>query len=88
MAKQSQVQAFLKTFQIYWAKSWELIPRRENLAALMEYGLSFNRLHETIMELTVSDYVSGPSTDHAFKHHHVWVFGIDLDGNEIYIKLL
>lgn len=49
--------------------------------------MSFNRLHETIMELTVSDYVSGPSTDHAFKHHHVWVFGIDLDGNEIYIKL-
>jgi hypothetical protein len=60
--------------------------RLVNRDALLDLGLTGRQRDEIILELSVSDYSSGPIRDE-YKPGHYWVFGKRIDGVEVYIKL-
>ena len=63
-----------------------LVPRMDTLATLQELGLTKKNLEEILLSLSVSDYCSGPETDRD-RGGDLWIFGRQIQGNEIYIKL-
>ncbi len=86
-AKKLLVEQFLNDFKATIANQRPyVIPRNKNLATLSELGLTFTDQHNTILQLSAEDYVSGPDPDHQ-RPGEVWVFGKQLLANEIYIKL-
>jgi hypothetical protein len=60
--------------------------RQVNRQHLLELGLSAKQREEIVMSLSVLDYSSGPIKDD-YKPGDYWVFGKQLDGVEVYIKL-
>jgi len=58
----------------------------KNKESLVELGLTAKQREEIIMALSVLDYCAGPIED-KIKAGDLWVFGIQLEGVEIYIKL-
>lgn len=64
-----------------------LIPRRKNLDDIARFGISISDVKNAIFQLTYKNYVLGPEKDLGNKGYNVWVFGVDIGGNEFYIKL-
>ncbi len=61
--------------------------RDKNRNTLLELEIS-PRLRETVvMSLKWNDYSEGPITDELNHHGEMWVFGKDVKGSEIYIKI-
>jgi hypothetical protein len=62
--------------------------RGKNQKALEELDIipSYRRI--IIESLTVSDYVSGPIVDELNRLGEMWVFGKDVKGREVYIKIM
>lgn len=58
----------------------------KNMESLLELGLTVKLREEIILALSVLDYSAGPIKD-KLKAGHYWVFGKDVGGVEIYIKL-
>ena len=63
-----------------------IIPRAKNNQTIRELGLTMSNIREIIFGLGVKDYSKGPELDRD-KPGEVWVFGKQVDGKEIYIKL-
>jgi hypothetical protein len=63
-----------------------LIPRRENLQSLADLGLTFKNCRDILLDLSVDNYHDGPLEDRD-RPGMVWIFGKDIGGCEIYIKL-
>ena len=59
--------------------------RPKNRAALVE--LSHLQRELVIKSLQVQDYVEGPVVDELNKMGEMWVFGKDVKGHEIYVKI-
>ena len=83
----SQVSAFLEQFKFIAEKGWSFIDRTKNLQFLTEIGLSIPQAKKIILGLSVIDYSSGPEADKGRHGYNIWTFNIQLDGQEIYIKL-
>ena len=64
----------------------DFVPRRENLETLAELGLTVRNARDEITGLSVSDYCEGPIPDKD-KPGNVWVFGKEIGGKEVYIKI-
>lgn len=64
----------------------DFVPRRDNLDALSELGLTFGNARDEIMAISVTDYCDGPEYDRD-KPGEIWVFGKEIEGKEVYIKL-
>ncbi len=62
------------------------MPRRENLDALSDLGLTKKNLKEEILSLSVQDYCEGPEPDRD-RPGEIWIFGKHIAEKEIYIKL-
>lgn len=61
--------------------------RDKNRNALLELEIS-PRLRETVvMSLKWNDYSEGPIIDELNQHGEMWVFGKDVRGTEVYIKI-
>jgi len=86
--KKAQIAEFLKEFKkiATSGRGLDIIPRRENIAALAELGLTKKNQKDEIMGLTVSDYCQGPERDKD-RPGEIWVFGKQISGKEVYIKL-
>jgi len=56
------------------------------MEALADLGLTKNNLKEKILALSVEDYCGGPEPDRD-RAGDVWIFGKQIFGREIYIKL-
>lgn len=56
----------------------------QDLAAL---NLIRKQAFDFIKRLTIANYCSGPVPDDTDNSKAVWIFGIELDGREIYVKL-
>jgi hypothetical protein len=81
------VRKFLKEFKkIVAVRGLDVIPRRENINALAELGLTKKNRQDEIMTLSVADYCAGPEPDRD-KPGHIWIFGKKIGGKEVYIKL-
>lgn len=61
--------------------------RKKNRDAILDLEIS-PRLRETIiMSLEWKDYSEGPITDELNNYGEMWVFGKDVKGAEVYIKI-
>lgn len=61
--------------------------RDKNLATLAALELHKNQRTEIIKTLTVEDYSEGPIKDALNLLGDMWVFGKDVKGHEVYIKI-
>ena len=90
MITKEEVQTFLSQFQTK-LKIFGIIyrdDRGKNQKALEELEIvpSFRRV--IIENLKVEDYVQGPVIDELNKLGEMWVFGNDVKGREVYIKIM
>ena len=87
-AKKAQIAKFLKEFKkiATSGRGLDVIPRRENIVCLAELGITRKNQKEEIMSLTVVDYCEGPKPDKD-RPGEIWVFGKQISGKEVYIKL-
>lgn len=63
-----------------------LVPRHDTLATLSHLGITKRNLEEILLTLSVENYSNGPENDRD-KGGELWVFGKQIRGHEIYIKL-
>ena len=61
--------------------------RGKNKNALLELGITPNERLNVIMQLDCYDYSEGPIVDALNNQGEMWVFGKDVRGNEVYIKI-
>jgi len=64
----------------------DIVPRQETLATLASFGLTKANLEQLLLGLSVTDYSEGPVRDYD-RPGQLWVFGKDIKGQEVYIKL-
>lgn len=87
-AKLRVISKFLKEFKNIAVKGrgLDIVSRKENIKALADLGLTKKNCKHEIISLSVSDYCEGPKPDKD-KPGYIWVFGKEIDGKEVYIKL-
>ena len=84
------VQRFLEQFHSNM-KVFDIIyrdDRGKNKKALEELVIVPSYRKVVIENLTVDDYVDGPVVDTLNKLGEMWVFGTDVKGREVYIKIM
>lgn len=89
IATLAEVQRFLNDFHqkvrvfdiIFWDE------REKNLESLKRLNISREDRIEVIKSITVEDYSEGPITNLLNQFGDLWVFGKDVSGQEVYIKI-
>jgi len=70
------------------AGSYVFVPRRKNLQALSDHGLTVADAKDEILGLMVSDYYKGPKKDFDKKQPgDIWEFKKTVDDQQFYVKL-
>jgi hypothetical protein len=64
----------------------DIVPRAETRPTLARLGLTRVNLEEILLGLSVTDYCQGPEPDRD-RPSNVWIFGCEIEGHEVYIKL-
>ena len=85
-----EVQSFLDEFHSK-LKDFGIIYRADrgkNQKALEELEIIPSYRKVVIESLTVNDYVEGPVVDKLNQLGEMWVFGKDVKGREVYIKIM
>ena len=81
------VRQFLDEFKaLIYENGLLVIGRQINRDHLLESGLTAKQREEIVLSLSVLDFSSGPTKDE-YKPGYYWVFGKQIDGVEVYIKL-
>lgn len=88
MATQSEIEFFLNDFK-QKLSIWGVLffARGKNLQTLADLEITSVRREEVLKELVWQDYSEGPKLDNAFRESDMWVFGKDVNGREVYIKI-
>lgn len=83
-----QIQSFLIGFKqaVTQGSGVYLVPRHDTTVTLSHLGITKKNLEELLLALSVENYSSGPEEDRD-RAGSVWVFGKEIRGYEIYIKL-
>ena len=82
-----RVRTFLLAFKAAAAGGGvHLAPRHDALATLEYLGLTKRNQEEILLGLSVADYSDGPVEDRTHPGE-LWVFGTQVKGEELYIKL-
>lgn len=84
------VQSFLEQFHAKM-KVFDILyrgDREKNQKTLEELEIVPSYRRVVIESLTVEDYVDGPVVDTLNKLGDMWVFGKDVKGREVYIKIM
>ncbi len=66
---------------------FDVTHREKNMQVLLDLGVSHAERREILLALTPEDYVDGPTPDHVDPTKDVWIFGADIEGMEVYVKL-
>lgn len=70
------------------AGKYDFVPRRKNMQALAQYGLTIADAKNEILGLVVGDYYKGPKRDHdPNRPGDIWEFKKDIDGIQFYVKV-
>tara|TARA_R110002110_G_scaffold415794_1_gene656136 strand:+ start:5300 stop:5614 length:315 start_codon:yes stop_codon:yes gene_type:complete len=64
-----------------------IIPRPVNNHTIKELGLTSSNVRDIISALSIVNYSKGPEQDYTHPSQHIYVFGDNIDGVEVYIKL-
>ncbi len=89
MATKEQVEAFLKRLKEK-IKVFDIIfrdDRGKNLQTLATLEITTTYRKQVIMNIGTEDYVDGPIVDTLNRMGEMWVFGKDVKGHEVYIKI-
>lgn len=89
MATKEEVEAFLQQFY-QKLKVFSIIfrdDRGKNVEALAELEITAKFRESVIMDIKTKDYSQGPIVDTLYQIGDMWVFGKDVKGREIYIKI-
>ena len=84
-----EVRAFLDQFNIKAQVLGILFrdDRSKNRKALVELDITPFQREMIVKSLLPQDYVQGPVIDELNKQKEIWVFGKDVKGREVYIKI-
>lgn len=89
MIAKEQIEKFLEEFslkvKIFGIRFRD--DREKNRNAILELGITPKERMNVIMQLNCYDYSEGPVVDALNNQGEMWVFGKDVRGNEIYIKI-
>lgn len=87
-ASAADIQAYLHSAkQLITAGKYDFVPRRKNLQALAQHGLTVADVKFEILNLVVSDYYRGPKQDFDPKRPgDIWEFKKSIDGSQFYVK--
>lgn len=84
-----EVKAFLDQFnikaQVFGIRFRD--DRPKNREALLELEITHLQREVIVKSLVAEDYVEGPVIDVLNKEREMWVFGKDVKGREVYIKI-
>lgn len=84
---QHQVSTFLNEFKsLMEKKRFQFVQRLETNKTAISLGLTNELAEREILNLSVVDYSSGPEPDND-RPGDVWVFGKEINGCDVYIKL-
>jgi hypothetical protein len=88
VASEAEVADFLREFKqvVVSGRGLDLIPRAENNRTLINLGLTRRNVRDEILSLSILDYCKGPDPDRD-RAGDIWIFGRNIFGSEIYIKL-
>ena len=89
MATKEQVEEFLKRLKEK-IKVFDIIfrdDRGKNLQALAALEIAPTYRKQVVMNIEPEDYSEGPIVDTLNKMGEMWVFGKDVKGHEVYIKI-
>lgn len=89
MAAKEEVELFLSIF-IQKVKVLGIVfrdDRGKNMQTLLELEITPKYREDVIMNLDIEDYVEGPIEDTLNKKGEMWVFGKELSGRDVYIKI-
>ncbi|MBP5566900.1 MAG: toxin [Bacteroidales bacterium] len=84
-----EVKAFLSQFNIK-AQVYGILfrdDRPKNAEAMLELDITKVQREVIVKSLVPQDYVEGPVIDKLNKQREMWVFGKDVKGREVYIKI-
>lgn len=87
MAERHNVVLFLTLMKQLAHQRFDFVGRAENLATLANLGITREHAKSLVLGLKPDDYVSGPDPDHNNPSLDLWVFGLGVDGSEVYVKL-
>lgn len=89
MALKDEVEAFLSSFHEK-VKVFGILfrdDREKNRKALFDLEISRLERTEIIKSIETEDYSEGPIPDELYHGSEMWVFGKDVKGIEVYIKI-
>lgn len=88
IASESQVSSFLKELKMIATSGSGLyiVPRPETNVTIINLGLTKKTVEIEILSLSTINYSSGPTKDRD-RPGELWIFGKEINGYEIYIKL-
>lgn len=89
MATKEQVEDFLKRFKEK-IKVFDIFfrdDRGKNLQTLASLEISPTYRKQVVLNLETEDYSDGPIVDTLNKMGEMWIFGKDIKGEEVYIKI-
>jgi hypothetical protein len=86
--KKATIRDFLMEFKsiVVTGRGLDIVNRRENIDSLAKLGLTKKNLKEEVMTLSVENYCEGPEPNRD-RSGDVWIFGKQIAGKEIYVKL-
>ena len=89
IATKAEIGGFLYTFKFFAQdfNQFHFVERGKNMQSLAELGITIPQAINTILKLTYKNYSEGPKKDDLFPDGNIWIFGSDIDSEEIYIKL-
>ena len=88
-ASNGQIVAYLaEVKRLLSAGKYDSVPRRKNMQALAQHGLTITDAKNEILGLVVADYYKGPKQDHdPNRPGDIWEFKKDIDGMQFYVKV-
>ena len=89
IATLAEIQKFLNEFhqKVEVFDIFFMDDREKNLSAIDDLGIIRGMRKEVIKSLTVDDYSEGPIKNILNAWGDLWVFGKDVEGKEVYIKI-
>lgn len=89
MTTKDEVEQFLTQFKVKLDIYGILFrdDRGKNMQSLLDLGITQLERLQVVKEIEVEDYSEGPVTDTLNHGTDMWVFGRDVKGEEVYIKI-
>ena len=88
-ANESDIIFYLeKVKRLIAAGKYDFVPRRKNMQALAQHGLTIKDAKAEILELVVGDYYKGPKQDlDPNRPGDIWEFKKQVDRTQFYVKV-